>query len=530
MMNNEVKTINGYNIKDEKAIRSYTTVALMKSDTKLAEGQHVKTKGFYNSLDGGHGEYIIVDDNSLVADNKFIHSLNNGLFAVLVVNNDEVNIRTIGATTNYDIHDYVLAIVDEGYTCYIPSGIWKTTPLQIARYNTVRIKGENIYGINNSNGTILTPVDNQIYIMKVGYDNTTSIANDINIENIQFSTAGYTCVNALLFSRVQFSNFKELGFRNCKCSDCTFRIRETWETRFGRMLFRQNDSSYALIFGEKVGTGNISSNYFEYMSFEGCRGTCIKFEENTGYSMNTIDTLDFESGTVAFNDEERVSINTPDSYTHLAVIETGNGYGEISINNLNLNSINQYAYVNTETHQARGYDRVIEANNTDIGYYNFAIGTISGTGNVNTPILINANTIDKISVNSNIFRAGTYFVSYINGCREFNYLNNEFANKFTKSNYDRAYRDLKIDGTKASCVGKSDHAVRVATLITKGEKLYVHAKGNGNINYGGSDHVTLSNVENYTWYEIDITGNITDETNLLLGTNSTVELDDYFMI
>ena len=82
----DIVTLNGYNIKDEKAVRSYETVALMKADTKLKEGYHVKTKGYYEANDGGHGEYVIVDDDTLVDDGGSIHVLTNGLRAKLIIN------------------------------------------------------------------------------------------------------------------------------------------------------------------------------------------------------------------------------------------------------------------------------------------------------------------------------------------------------------------------------------------------------------------------------------------------------------
>lgn len=526
----EVSNINGYDLKDKKAKRFYNNVQTMKSDTTLKSGMFVETKGFYEVNDGGNAVYQIRDiTNDDIVDNKFIHLIGNlSIVAELMIDSNKIDIRKIGATYDNDIHDYVLAIINKDYECFIPQGTWKTTPLQIAKYSSAVISGCEIYGRDNNNGTILTPVSDQDYIIKVGYDNTTSISNDISIKNIQFNTNGYTCTNALLFSRVQFSNFEELCFRQCKCSDSAFKIRETWETRFGRMIFRQIDSPYALIFGEKVGSGNISSNYFEFLSFEGCRGNCIKFEENSQYSMSTIDTIDFESGTVAFDDEERVSINSVDSYTSLCIIETGNGKGEISVNNLNINSISQHAYVNTTTEEARAYDTVIKCNNTDTGYYSFAIGTISGVGNVNTPTLINANSLDKFYCNNNIFQGGTYFNSYVGGCRVFKYLPNEFADKFMNANLTQAYRDLKINETKAYCSGTS-HAVRVASLVTKGAKLWVHVKGTGNINFGGSDHVTITDEESYTWKYIEMSASeLGSVNNLLLGTNASVEIDDYF--
>ena len=82
----DIVTLNGYKIKDEKAVRSYETVALMKADTKLKEGYHVKTKGYYEANDGGHGEYVIVDDDTLVDDGGLIHVLTNGLRAKLIIN------------------------------------------------------------------------------------------------------------------------------------------------------------------------------------------------------------------------------------------------------------------------------------------------------------------------------------------------------------------------------------------------------------------------------------------------------------
>ena len=92
----DIVTLNGYKIKDEKAVRSYENVAQMKADTKLKEGYHVKTKGYYEANDGGHGEYIIVNDDTLVDDGGSIHVLSNGLRAELIIEN-KININTFGA-------------------------------------------------------------------------------------------------------------------------------------------------------------------------------------------------------------------------------------------------------------------------------------------------------------------------------------------------------------------------------------------------------------------------------------------------
>ena len=82
----EFSTLNGYKVKDKKAIRFYDSVASMKADTTLKDGMHVKTKGYYSVSDGGHGEYVIVDDDTLVDDGGSIHVLTNGLRAKLLIN------------------------------------------------------------------------------------------------------------------------------------------------------------------------------------------------------------------------------------------------------------------------------------------------------------------------------------------------------------------------------------------------------------------------------------------------------------
>lgn len=500
----------------------YNTVAEMVKDN-LTDGDLAITSGYYDAGDGGGAQYKITSASSY--DGFFSVALANGKVAEMIAD-EPVDIRKIGATTSADVHDYILAVVNNNHECFIPSGQWKTSPLQIAKYDSARIKGQPIYGNNNNKGTILTPIGNQDYILKVGYDNNTSIANDITIENIQFNTNGYEVVNAVLFSRVQFGKFDELCFRNCKCSDCAFRVRETWETDFGRIMFRVIDSDYCLIFGNKIGNGNISTNYTRFISFEGMRGNCIKFEPDCAYSMNVIDTLDFESGTATFGNEVRQGITSVSSYTPHSIIETTGGYAEIAIENINLNAIAQYAYVDGDN--ARATDRIIESSSSDAGYVSFYIGDINGVGNAITPILINANTLDKFYCVSNIFRGGQAFICNVVGCRVFKYLPNDFCDNYFIANIERAYRDLKITNNKPSCVGTS-RAVRVATLKKTGSTLNFHAKGTGQV-YFGTAHMTATDADNFAWYSLDISSLTNGESyNLLLATNASVELDDYYI-
>ena len=92
----EVSILNGYKIKDKKAIRFYDTVQDMKEDDTLKEGMHVKTKGYYSSNDGGASEYHITATES---NSDYQEELESGLYATLIVH-DEINSLQLGINSN----------------------------------------------------------------------------------------------------------------------------------------------------------------------------------------------------------------------------------------------------------------------------------------------------------------------------------------------------------------------------------------------------------------------------------------------
>ena len=134
----DIVTLNGYNIKDEKAVRSYETVALMKADTKLKEGYHVKTKGYYEANDGGNAEYIIIDDDTLVDDGGLIHTLNNGLRAKLIETNNilpkQFGAYGDGEHDDYDKLNYLFTIARSNNLsiCFDSSIYLTSSPLNVS--------------------------------------------------------------------------------------------------------------------------------------------------------------------------------------------------------------------------------------------------------------------------------------------------------------------------------------------------------------------------------------------------------------
>ena len=147
----DIVTLNGYKIKDEKAVRSYESIAQMKADTKLKEGYHAKTKGYYEANDGGHGEYIIVDDDTLVDDGGLIHVLSNGLKAKLVIN-DCINIKQFGAKGDNSSNDTeaIKSAIAINKPLYFPEGIYLISETITPLTNNINWNGESNKTIFNS--------------------------------------------------------------------------------------------------------------------------------------------------------------------------------------------------------------------------------------------------------------------------------------------------------------------------------------------------------------------------------------------
>ena len=204
----DVTKINGYKIKDEKAIRSYETVALMKADTKLKEGYHIKTKGYYEANDGGHGEYIIVDDDTLVSDDGSIHTLDNGLRAKLILDKNSINVMQFGAKGDGENDDTTFiqnAINQNVGTITFPKGIYLIK-------NQLVIKDHNYIG-NNAEIWIDNSTENIEYkIYNENFEDDEN-KNSFTFSGINFKySVGGTGSNYLM----SFKNIENVIFDNCR--------------------------------------------------------------------------------------------------------------------------------------------------------------------------------------------------------------------------------------------------------------------------------------------------------------------------
>lgn len=166
-------SLNGYKVKDEYAIHTYDSVALMKADSKLKEGMHVKTKGYYNANDGGQGEYIIVDDNTLTPDNGYIHSLINGLFAKLIIDK-ELNAKQFGCYGDgiHDDTEKLNAVLNiSNVTINIPKGTYNVS-------DTLYLNGtSNLYMDKNC---LIKATAEMTYLLYFNYGNDVTTNKEIS--------------------------------------------------------------------------------------------------------------------------------------------------------------------------------------------------------------------------------------------------------------------------------------------------------------------------------------------------------------
>lgn len=129
---NEISVLNGYLLKDKKAIRYYDNVEQMKQDRSLKAGMYVETKGYYTPNDGGKAKYQIELNNNLVNDNEMLHLLDNQLFARLIT--EKICPEMFGAYADNEHDDYqaIQDIINKGKDIYFNDKTYKiNTPIVI---------------------------------------------------------------------------------------------------------------------------------------------------------------------------------------------------------------------------------------------------------------------------------------------------------------------------------------------------------------------------------------------------------------
>ena len=223
----------------------FNSIADMKAyDLKV--GDCAITLGYYAPNDGGAGTYKIANETLTDDDGGGVHELNNGYKAVLIVENDTINIKQFGAygdNTHDDTipiqnalkfrkNDYLKIVFNENDTYLMQKEIYLYSNTEIELNNcTIKscYKGDSsnayvIYGnglrFMNNYTSLSTPggygAIKNIFIKNGTIDGNTSGASiflfhgyNINVENIDFINC---CVGTHIFD---LGGCKNVNIKNC---------------------------------------------------------------------------------------------------------------------------------------------------------------------------------------------------------------------------------------------------------------------------------------------------------------------------
>lgn len=155
--------INELNEKVNISVRAFNTVAEMKLNTDLINGNFVETYGYYAAGDGGNAKYkirtITIADTP---DEMFLIELaDENLVAELIIEDDILNVLKVGVKNdNSEDVSTKLNTVCQNYSVYLPAGQYKvdnTISLKYSMYGEGYARdGSNFNGKTLLNSSVLT--------------------------------------------------------------------------------------------------------------------------------------------------------------------------------------------------------------------------------------------------------------------------------------------------------------------------------------------------------------------------------------
>lgn len=346
----EISKLNGYDLKDKKAIRSYDTVALMVADETIKEGQHIKTKGYYSVNDGGMAYYNITDTEDQY---KHQETLSNGLYATLIVE-DHANILQFGAKGDgiNDDSQYFIYAISNNKTIYIPEGTYL-----ISNSIDLLSKDIEIYGTSN---TLIISDSSDIFIKttNIGYVNihdlTFNVSNEYSAIKYDSTVDIQTSTNSIRINNCRFFGISKDslstaiyldGVYNPIISDCFFnKINAIYQelsinASINNCTFRE--CNYAINFNGIGATASSCGNKIVGCDFTEC---------NVGVKAITTDWIDISSCII--------------DYCLYPIILLGQEYGTITNTYMSAKNGNPVLYINKDLTNENIYLNGNDSNNT----------------------------------------------------------------------------------------------------------------------------------------------------------------------
>lgn len=251
-------------------IKSYDTVAEMKSDTALSAGKLVRTVGYYSPNDGGGAFYKIVSSTSAYAE-----TINNNLYAELIVDGGCKNARCYGAKGD-NVTDDTSALqawlndvaINGGYA-YLPRGRYKiTAPLTVDWGH---------HGGNPRN-FLQRLIGDGCTSYESNYDNTCIIASNIGEKRgaIEFVSDGNTWG-----TQVEISNIGIYCDSTCHAMSFCLFYGDSRQLILRKVKMRGNNNLYV-----RCGSKNGGTSSYEHLcvSIEHC-DLLIRGSQTKGFSL-----------------------------------------------------------------------------------------------------------------------------------------------------------------------------------------------------------------------------------------------------
>lgn len=438
---------------NSKAIFGFDNVASMISATNLIDGSYAKTLGYYSKNDGGSALYKIrTITNDDVVDDKFIIEMDDdSLIAELIIENNTVNIKQLGARsqakddTKYDIKNYIDSYItkqnelESSLKLYIPSGIWYTSGNQLYSKYGLHIEGdEKFSGFDTfGNGTIIsTYINNQSYIFQLG--NSANVCHNWVLKNICFSTANFTftenvfkvdsvktVTKAIELHYAEYGLSDNLFFIHIKGN--AFSIGSSWENYFKLLNFRYVSNLNGSIMNFETtdpsltNYPNITANTFDFLMFERIQGHIINLENdcrcyNSHFGIINVEPNQLDdNGAVytSFTDENIDSFDDTNAH-HLAIFNIADGgkFAENVINNIELNNYGKHYFtINSENYV---YDTIVKMgeNCSNANIYNNI--TLNG-GFKQVKVIYLPSTITRVQQTTNFSTFGNFVTDIARG-------------------------------------------------------------------------------------------------------------------
>lgn len=426
----------------------YNTVAEMKADITLADGDMAITLGYYSINDGGGATYKIRTRTSTSEswDNAFVHYISGTLCADMIIENSEVDIRQLGArcldknNTKEDIATYINKYLDyiqddfRKIKLHIPIGIWFCSPILFEEERGFEIVGDARFTLDHKEaGTTITSLNNnQEYIFKFG--SSQNNCKSWTLKNICFSSSDFiynTSTNTVarngyktitrapwVLERAMYGISDNIFFDWIE--GCAFELGSSWENYFGLLNFRHvNAMNSAIITIENALTSsdNVTATSFEKIMCEATLGDLFLVKQNANFGNSYIGTLNFEGWALTPTTDyvfTTITTETQSDMDHHWSLFNVFGRCEIEVNNIELNNF-AFRYL-TYNEQDYCYDTLVNVSQDDANP-NMAINNIALSGSKmdfpllrqNGHYLFNLNSFFIGTVRFNRTTFGVYF-------------------------------------------------------------------------------------------------------------------------